>query len=104
MSSYSGQEFNGAARVPSPVAETPSNLGNCTDLNSVCYNSLTVHGQMRWVVGWCHRIWALASCPLTPGIRLYGVEVVETGDSMDSKKRQENQGFPANPMKTSWGT
>jgi hypothetical protein len=37
------------------------------------------------------------SCPLTPGIRLYGVEVDETGDTMDSKKRQENQGFPTNP-------
>ncbi len=43
------------------------------------------------------------SCPLTPGIRLYGVEVVETGDSMDSKKREENQGFTANPVKTKWG-
>ena len=43
------------------------------------------------------------SCPLTPGIRLYGVEVVETGDSMDSKERQENQGFPSNPVKTKWG-
>jgi hypothetical protein len=37
------------------------------------------------------------SCPLTPGIRLYGVEVDETGDTMDSKERQENQGFPTNP-------
>ncbi len=23
--------------------------------------------------------------------------------TMDSKKRQENQGFPTNPLKTSWG-
>jgi hypothetical protein len=37
------------------------------------------------------------SCPLTPGIRLYGMEMDETGDTMDSKERQENQGFPTNP-------
>ena len=43
------------------------------------------------------------SCPLTPGIRLYGVETVDAGDSIDSEKRQENQGFPANPVKTKWG-
>ena len=35
--------------------------------------------------------------------RLYGVEAVDTGDAVDSKKRQENQGFPANPVKTKWG-
>jgi hypothetical protein len=50
MSSYSDQEFNGAARVPSPAAETPSNLGNCTDLNCLCYNSIAGHGQMLRVV------------------------------------------------------
>jgi len=33
------------------------------------------------------------SCPLTPGIRLYGVEVVEAGDSTDSRKRQEIKGL-----------
>jgi hypothetical protein len=31
------------------------------------------------------------------------VEMVDAGDFVDSKKRQENQGFPANPMKTSRG-
>jgi hypothetical protein len=31
------------------------------------------------------------------------VEMMEIGDTMDSKERQENQGFPTNPMKTSWG-
>jgi hypothetical protein len=73
----------------------------------LCYNLRTVHGQMRWV----RRVvpqdldvsFLSTSCPLTPGIRLYGVEMVDAGDSVDSKKRQENQGFPANPMKTSWG-
>jgi hypothetical protein len=42
------------------------------------------------------------SCPLTPGIRLYGVEVDETGDTMDSKERPEIKGSHK-PMKISWG-
>jgi hypothetical protein len=50
---------------------------SCTGLDSGCFLSI--------------------SCPLTPGIRLYGVDVDETGDTMDSKERQENQGFPTNP-------
>ena len=69
-----------------------------TDQERVCYNLHTVHGQMRWVVGSCNRIWGVGflsiSCPLTPGIRLYGVEVVEAGDSTDSRKRQEIKGLP----------
>lgn len=54
-----------------------------------------------------NRIWAFGflsiSCPLTPGIRSYGGGMVATGDAVDSKKRQENQGFPSNPVKTKWG-
>ena len=72
MSSYGGQEFNGAARVPSPMAETPSNLGNCTDLNSVCYNSFTEHGQMLGVAIACGRFLAFFMlsiyCPFVPKI------------------------------------
>lgn len=34
------------------------------------------------------------SCPLTPGFRLYRVEMVATGDAVDSKKRQEIKGLP----------
>jgi hypothetical protein len=49
MPSYSGQEFDPPHRVPSPVEETPSNLGNCTDLNSLCYDSITEQGQMFWI-------------------------------------------------------
>jgi hypothetical protein len=78
-----------------------------TDLNSVCYN--LAHGAWTDALG--RRVeqqdlgvgFLSISCPLTPGIRLYGVEVVETGDFVDSKKRQENQGFTANPVKTKWG-
>jgi hypothetical protein len=30
----------------------------------VCFNFHTVHGQMRWVVVSCNRIWAVASWEL----------------------------------------
>ncbi len=43
------------------------------------------------------------SCPSTPGIGQYGVERVDTGETIDSKNSQENQGFPANPMKIEGG-
>src|SRR5882762_6615580 len=33
---------------------------NCTDLNLVCYNLHTAHGQMLWVVASCLGIWRLA--------------------------------------------
>jgi hypothetical protein len=46
---------------------------------------------------WIRVCFLSISCPLTPGIRLYGAEMMETGDTMDSKERQENQGFPTNP-------
>ena len=72
----------------------------------VCYNRQTGHGQMLRVVG----RWELdgpnfltVSCRENPEIGLYGVETADTGDSMDRNETQENQGFPANPMKTRGG-
>jgi len=46
----------------------------------------TAHGQMRsseqdWI--WVNFLFI--SCPKTPGIRLYGVEMMKTGDTMDGK-------------------
>src|ERR1700675_792611 len=50
---------------------------NCTDLNLVCYNLHTAHGQMLWVVASCLGILAFSSlpisCPLAPAIRIYGL-------------------------------
>jgi hypothetical protein len=70
--------------------------------DSLCYN--LIHGAWTdaLVVGppeqdWIWVCFLSISCPLTPRKRLYGVEMVETGDAMDSKVRQENQGFPTNP-------
>jgi hypothetical protein len=34
---------------------------------------------------------------------LFGVEIVDKGDSVDSKKKTGNEGFPNNPLKTKWG-
>jgi hypothetical protein len=84
-----------------------SGLQSYTDLNSLCYNSFSGHGHMLRVVGLASgtggTYFLTVSCRYNPGIRLYGVETVDTGDSIDSKKRQENQGFPSSPVKTKWG-
>jgi hypothetical protein len=40
---------------------------------------------------------------INPGIWLYSVDFIEAGENVDRTKRQHNQGFIANPMKTSWG-
>jgi hypothetical protein len=90
MSSYRGQEFNGAAHVPSPVAETPSNLGNCTDLNSLCYNSVTGQGQLLWV-GVClqhdfGRFSLVSMVSINLGIRFYGVETGDAGESIEPEE------------------
>jgi len=60
---------------------------------------LRVAGSSRQDLGFC---FLSISCPLGPRIETRA-EAVETGDPVDSKKRQENQAFPANPMETSRG-
>ena len=91
MSSYSGQEFNGAARVPSPVAETPSNLGNCTDLNSLCYNSFAGQGQLLWVRVACSTVFGqrfdlVPMVSINLGIQFYGVETGDAGESIEPEE------------------
>jgi hypothetical protein len=93
MSSYGGQEFNGAARAPSPVAEAPSNLGNCTDLNSLCYNSFSGQGQLLWV-GVClqhdfERFSLVSMVSINLGIRFYGVEKGDSGESIEPEEGQK---------------
>ena len=73
----------------------------------LCYNLHAGHGQMLRVVGLPVRtrrdVLPYGFLSINPGIRLYGVEAVDTGDEVDSKKRQENQAFPANPVKRKRG-
>jgi hypothetical protein len=78
------------------VAETPSNLGNlgnCTDLNSLCYNSFTGQGQLLWV-GVClqhsfGRQFSLVSMvSINLGIWFYGVETGDTGESIEPGESQ----------------
>jgi hypothetical protein len=107
MSSYRGQEFNGAAHVPSAVAETPSNLGNCTDLNSLCYNSITEQGQMFRIAAargrYGSKFDGLSMLSISAGISIDPVETVESGEMVDSNNRQQTCGFGANRMKSKWG-
>src|SRR6267378_1783663 len=53
--------------VPNPLHRRLrdfSDAGNCTDLNLVCYNLHTAHGQMLWVVASCLGILAFSSLPI----------------------------------------
>jgi hypothetical protein len=89
------------------VAETPNNLGNCTDLNSLCYNSITEQGQMFWIAAVRGRYGSqfdvLSMLSISPGISIDPVETVETGETVDSENRQQTCGFDANRMKSKWG-
>jgi len=80
----------------------------CTDLNSVCYNSLTEQGQMFWIAATRGRYGSqfdvLSMLSISPGIQIDPVETVETGETVDSKNRQQTCGFGANRMKSKWGT
>jgi hypothetical protein len=90
MSSYGGQEFKGAASVPSPAAETRSNLGNCTDLNSLCYNSFSGQGQLLWA-GVClqhgfGRFSLVSMVSINLGIWFCGVETGDAGESIEPEE------------------
>jgi hypothetical protein len=91
MSSYGGQEFKGAASVPSPAAETRSNLGNCTDLNSLCYNSFSGQGQLLWVRVACgtvfgQRLSLVSMVSINLGIWFYEVETGDAGESIEPEE------------------
>ena len=57
----------------------------CTDLNSVCYNSVTEHGQMLGV----GRLWAVFGqirlmsiyCPFCAGTACIRLKLMEAGDN-----------------------
>ncbi len=45
----------------------------------------------------------LSMLSISPGIWIDPVETVETGETVDSKNRQQTCGFSANRMKSEWG-
>ena len=66
----------------------------------VCYNSF------RWsdvTELWVQVSLAAHMLSITIGIWLYPVEINAAGENIGKKERQQNQGFPTNPMKKSWG-
>jgi hypothetical protein len=70
------------------VAETPNNLGNCTDLNSLCYNSFTGQGQLLWVRVACSSVFGqrfslVSMVSINLGIWFYGVETGDAGESIE---------------------
>ena len=75
---------------------------------SICYNSRTGHGQMFWVgitcsIGTDGRFFMLSMLSINHGIQLDSVEMVEAGEKVDSKERQQNVGTCGKSMKTKWG-
>jgi hypothetical protein len=64
----------------------------CTDLNSVCYNSFTEHGQMLGVADACGGFWAVWRTvhllSIWPREEVLFGERVEAGETMDSKNGQ----------------
>lgn len=76
-------------------------------LNSVCYNSITEQGQMFWIAAargrYGSRFDVLSMLSISSGISIDPVETVETGETVDSKNRQQTCGFGANRMKSEWG-
>jgi len=73
------------------VAETPSNLGNYTDLNSLCYNSVTGQGQLLWVSVCLHdsfgrRFSLVSTVSINLGIWFYGVEMGHAGDTIEPEE------------------
>jgi hypothetical protein len=64
----------------------------CTDLNSVCYNSFSGQGQLLWV-GVClqqdfGRIILVSMVSFNLGIRFYGVETGDAGESIEPEESQ----------------
>ena len=79
----------------------------CTDLNSLCYNSITEQGQMFWIAAargrYGSKFDVLSMLSISPGISIDPVETVESGEMVDSNNRQQTCGFGANLMKIKWG-
>ena len=85
------------------MAETPSNFGNCTDLNLLCYNSVTGQGQLLWVGVYLARQfgWRFSLVSINLGIWFYGVEMGDAGDTLEPEERRKIRGFPIKLRKQS---
>jgi hypothetical protein len=69
--------------------------GSWSSARAVCYNSMTGHGQMSWVVDRLRRkhewkSFVLSMLSINRGILLDSVEMLEAGEQVDSKERQQN--------------
>src|ERR1700687_5994845 len=65
----------------------------CTDLNSLCYNSVTGQGQLLWVgvrlrYSFGRRFCLVSMVSINLGIRSYGVETGDAGESIEPEESQ----------------
>ena len=68
-----------------------SGLQSYTDLNSLCYNSLTGQGQLLWVSVACSTVFGqqfslVSMVSINLGIRFYGVETGDAGESIEPEE------------------
>jgi hypothetical protein len=82
-------------------------VATCTNSNCLYYNSITEQGQMFWIAAargrYGSKFDVLSMLSISPGISLDPVETVETGETVDSKNRQQTCGFGPNRMKSKCG-
>ena len=65
----------------------------CTDLNSLCYNSVTGQGQLLWVGVCLHnsfgrRFSLVSMVSINLGIWFYGVEMGDAGETIEPEESQ----------------
>jgi len=75
------------------LIKRPLWVGICTDLNSLCYNSVTGQGQLLWV-GVClrnsfgRRFSLVSMVSINLGIWFYGVEMGDVGETIEPEESQ----------------
>jgi hypothetical protein len=84
-----------APRIPpsiQPVSLREHNFfGTCTNSKCLCYNSVTGQGQLLWVGvclhnGFGRRFSLVSMVSIKLGIRFYGVETGDAGESIESEE------------------
>ena len=85
------QDALNSTMQPYPVRSSEHIPQVCTDLNCLCYNPFTGQGQLLWV-GVClsytfgPRFSLVSMVSINFGIRFYGVETGDTGESIEPEE------------------
>jgi hypothetical protein len=85
--------MNGGSTKATSEPTAPLWDRTCTDLNSLCYNSVTGQGQLLWVGVCLHnsfgrRFSLVSMVSINLGIWFYGVEMGDAGESIEPEESQ----------------